>query len=220
MDRHSDVPGIEEKIIVRIRHHGAGAGDIDHPIDDNQRNMNTLWPDLFRHRLGQRPLRRFGRGKGGEIGAMFHRSRCPDNDDIAFGSCTHVGQNGLARRQQPKSIDPPGPLKIRQIDLIDVAEQPRARIVHKHLDRAHIRFDFGKYFPGLIRIGCIISIGARIAQIVGKTVQIVFMSRQQGDPVAFLGELARNRSAVPRRRVVVPTRRTTQSANQNSGEDK
>lgn len=56
------------------------ARDINNPIDNNMRNVDTLWPELPRERLRQRAQGKLGRCENREVSRALETGRCTGED--------------------------------------------------------------------------------------------------------------------------------------------
>ena len=66
---------LDEEFIGRVGLHFSGPGQIDHRVDQHVGHVNPFRTELARYRLGENPLRRFGRSEAREI-------RLPALDDV------------------------------------------------------------------------------------------------------------------------------------------
>jgi hypothetical protein len=58
-----DAIGIDERIVRLVGHHLSRSRQVNHAIDDDQRDMDTVRPELARHRLRKATLRGLGWSK-------------------------------------------------------------------------------------------------------------------------------------------------------------
>ncbi len=102
--------GLSGESLARPRH-------VDHCVDDEVGNVNTVGSQPAGHRLGEDPLRCFGWRERGEERFAASCRGVAGNHDGAFAAADHVRGNQLRELQQAGDVDREVAFEVGEVDL-------------------------------------------------------------------------------------------------------
>src|SRR4029077_12868412 len=96
---------LDEELVRLVLETLAGPGDVDHGVNNDVGDVNALWPELPRHRLGQNALRSLGWSEAGEGWSTPQSGRISCHDDIAVVGTYHCRREATGQVKQSHRVD-------------------------------------------------------------------------------------------------------------------